>query len=260
MILSSAYADSCNDLEHNGAWNKAFQNLNDAYNNKDYDTALKYSRELEKICESSPKLNYTIAYIHKNKGDDEKYKFYLTKATQNTERFAVDKYLLDRIWTEKYIAENPEADPDTIKQREATIVSLTEENTQLKDQLKSSQLTAGEAVSLQDEVNSAHASDDAMLWTSVSFAAAGLVLTGVGAALVGMNNDKAIAGASDGQYVKGIYNTGWALIGSGIGVTIIGTALTGYFGYRYSKNHKDDNTKQISFTILPSYSSMTIAF
>ncbi len=263
-LISSAFADSCDNLENNKTWNATFEKLNEAYTNKDYTAALQYSRELEKICELSPILNYTIAYIHKGLGDKEKYLFYLQKSTQNTERFSVDKNALDQIWSDKYIAAHPEADPENIKAREATIASQAETIAQLEAQLKSTQLTAGESIALQEEVNDSHKADDALLWTSVAIGGTGLILTAVGAVLVVQNKDKAIGSRSNAgspeNYVKSSYPMAWGLVGAGIGVTVIGTALSGYFGYKYRKNHKDDNSKELSFQISPNYSSIAFTF
>ena len=259
--LSPVYAEDCDDLDNNKTWVANFQALNAAYDNGDYGLALEYSRELEAICEQSPILNYMIAYIYKSKGDDEKYLFYLQKSTQNTELFAVDKDTLDRIWSDKYIAAHPEADPVHIKKREAAIASQAEDIAQLKEQLKSAERMAGASIALNDELNAAHASDDVMLWTSVAIGGAGIVLTAVGAVLVAQYQDNAVGikGGSD-AYVKSNYPMAWSLVGAGIGVTAIGAALTGYFGYRYSLNHKDDNANELSVSISPAYSSVSFTF
>ena len=241
--------------------------MNAAFKAEDWKGALKQAKELEAICDLSPNLNYTIARIHKNMGNSEKYLFYLQKSTQNTERFAVDKDLLDRLWSEKYIAAHPEAEPENIEKREqtiqkqaSTIASLTDENDSLKAQLNSAHLTAGEAIALQDEANSIHAVEDALLWTSVAVGGAGLILTAVGAVFVVKHNDSAIEAGSKGPYVKSVYNMGWALLGCGIGVTLADIVALGYFGYRYRINHQDDNTKTLSFTLSPQYSSLSLTF
>ena len=102
--MHSAFADGCDALDQNEKWTSEFTQLNEAYKQKDWKLALRHSQTLEEICDLSPVLNYTIAHIHKEKGDLEKYLFYLQKSTQNTERFSVDKNLLDQMWSEKYIA------------------------------------------------------------------------------------------------------------------------------------------------------------
>lgn len=259
----SAFADSCDNLDRNKTWHATFDKMNNAFINGDYDAALQYSRTLEEICDQSPALNYVIAHIYKKQGNREKYLFYLQKSTMNTERFLVDRDLLDRIWRDKYIAEHPEADPENIQKLETTMASLAEDNARLTDQLKSVQLTTGETVALQEEINQAHRADDAMLWTSIAIAGTGLVLTAAGSALVIMHKDKAIAYKNDGSpevYVTSQYPMAWGLVGAGIATTLLGTALSGYFGYKYHKNHKDNQTKTWSFSLTPTYSSMTFTF
>ncbi len=251
--LSNAFADNCDNLDRNKAWTSTFDLLNHAYESEDYAAALQYSRDLENICEHSPILNYTIAYIYKKLGDDEKYLFYLTKSTQNTERFSVDKNLLDKIWTDKYIAAHPEAAPENI-------VKLKSENETLKEQLKSVQLTGSEVRSLQEEVSAAHAADDALLWTSVAVSGAGIILTAVGAYTVADNKKDAIIGENHEFKVKSAYPLGWGLVAAGITATVVGIVGTGLFGYKYSKNHADDNISDLSISITPTYSSLSITF
>ena len=255
MGMADAFADSCDNLDANKAWTSGFAKLNEAYKAEEWDAALKYGKELEGICELSPSLNYVIARIYKNIGDQEKYLFYLQKSTQNTERFAVDKDLLDQMWGEKYVAANPKAAPEVIKAREATIVEQASEIETLRSQLKSVQLTADDSI-IQHEERMVRG----MLWTSVAVSGVGIVLTAVGAVLVGLNNDKAVNADKHGYNVKAIYNTGWALTGAGAGVTVLGVAATGYFGYQYSRNHRDESTADVSFMLSPSWSSFTLTF
>ncbi len=267
MVLSSAWADNCDKINSNPAWKEGFEQMNAAYKAEDWKAALKHAKELEEICDLSPNLNYTMARIHKNRGDKEKYLYYLQKSTQNTERFAVDKDTLDRMWSEKYIAAHPEADPEniealelTIREQQSTVTNVTDENASLKDQLRSVQLTAGEAIALQDEANTTHAIEDALLWTSVAVSGAGIVLTAGGAVLVVKNSNNAIEAGSNGPYVNSMYNMGWSLLGSGIGVTVASMVALGYFGYRYRINHQNDNTKKLSLIVSPNYSSLVLTF
>ena len=259
-LMSHAYADNCDNFDRNKAWMSNMEKLNDVCEKEDWHAALRYSRDLEQICDQSPILNYTIAQIHKKLGDNEKYLFYLQKSTQNTEKYSIDKNLLDKIWTEKYIAANPEADPARIKEREAEIASKDEEIEVLKGQLKSVQLIGGETSALQDQVNSARAADDAWLWTSVAVSGTGIVLTAVGGVLVAQNRSSAIRADNGELKVKSAYTTAWGLVGAGIGVTVLGSVLCGYFGYKYHINHKNDNVNALSLKFSPTYSSLSVSF
>ncbi len=251
LWVPTAFANSCDNLNTNATWKSTFEKLNENYKNGDWDTALDYSKMLESICDESPILNYTIAHIHKNRGDKEKYLFYLQKSTQNTERFSVDKDTLDRMWSEKYIATHPEADPETIQQRDATIQSQSDEIALLKEELKTVQQTANNNMTLQD---------DAWLWTSVGIAAAGLVLTGVGAYFVAANHDKSVGADGKGYYTKKEYTIGWGLLGAGISMTVVSAAAIGFFGYRYKINHQNHPANELSFGLTPNYSSFTLTF
>lgn len=259
-FMSPAYADNCTALNQNPDWNIEFALLNDAYKQEDWKNALEHAKILEQICDESPVLNYTIARIHHNMGNNEKYLYYLQKSTLNTEKFVVDKDLLDRIWSEKYIAAHPEADPETIKLREQTIFNQSNEINALKEELKTVQNTADNAIKLKEEVNSAHTSDEAWLWTGVATAAAGLILTGVGAYFVAANHDKSVNSDDKGYFTKKEYNMGWTLLGAGIGMTVVGSIAMGFFGYRYRMDHQNDQTNELSFTLSPSYSSLSFTF
>ena len=183
--LHVALADECYNLNSNASWKEHFQQLNDAFQQEDWDKAIAISRDLETICDRSPNLNYVIARIYQKKGDNEKYLFYLTKSTQNTEKFGVDKDMLDKMWSEKYIAAHPEADPQNIKAVNEKLESTTAELERCKQSsaselglLKKSTITKDE--SLQRQI------DDyaTPMWIGTGIGIGGLVLGGVGAALI----------------------------------------------------------------------------
>lgn len=262
MWTSLAFADNCDKLDSNRKWLSSLESLKEAYSNEDWEMSLTYSKELEDICDKSPMLNYTIAHIHKNMGDQEKYLFYLQKSTQNTDKFVVDKDVLDKIWSEKYIAAHPDADPEVIKKRENTILNQSDQIVSLQQELNSIKTTAESAIALQEEVNSAHATDDALLWTSVAVTGVGIVLTGVGAGLlVKTKGDDESIETDDGKaHVSSQYTVSWGLLAGGIATTVIGAISSGFFGYKYSINHKNDVDNELSFTISPTYSTLKFTF
>ena len=70
---------------------------------------------------------------------------------------------------------------------------------------------------------------------------------------INFDNDKATAN------VKGAYNTYWALLGGGIGLTVVGTVFTGFMGYHYVRTKKAaDDT--VSFNISPTSASLSLSF
>ncbi len=256
-LLTPAFADPCDNLERNKVWSATFDKLNEAYEKEDYYAALQYSRELENICEQSPILNYTIAYIHKNLGDDEKYLFYLQKSTQNTERFAVDKNLMDKIWTDKYLAAHPEATPESIESYKKTIESLKTELEQAKlANTDLSQSTISKDAFMQDKINDYKTP----MWIAAGIGIGGLVMAGVGAGLVATND---LVDEKESRFdhttVKEnpIHTLGWTFVGVGAGFAISGAIFAGIFGYKYK--HYSDN-KTLTFQFSPNHASIAMAF
>ena len=96
-LMSHAYADNCDNFDRNKSWSSNMEKLNAAYEKEDWNSALRYSRELEQICDQSPILNYTIAHIHKNLGDNEKYLFYLRKIIYNEGNSNLERTILYEI-------------------------------------------------------------------------------------------------------------------------------------------------------------------
>ena len=242
--LSPAFAENCEKLDKNKNWVSEFNQLNDDFQRQDWNSAINHAKNLEKICSQSPILNYMIAHIHKSQGDDEKYLFYLQKSTQNTERFSVDKDMLDKMWSEKYIAVHPEAAPENIKA--------------LKDQLESykSGLETQKQVSTSVEDN--HIDDyKTTMWFGTGIGAGGLVLGGVGAVIL-VKTDPILFKNNSTTYTENpAHILGWTLVGVGSALTIVGTILAGIYGYKY-KQAKDNQT--LSFTLTPFNTSLSIRF
>lgn len=260
LWLSPAFADDCDNINTSKAWKAGFDQLNAAYAKEDWSTALKHSRELEKICDQSPVLNYTIAQLHRKSGDNEKYVFYLTKATQNTERFALHKDMLDRIWSEKYIAAHPEAAPENI-------AALKEENESLKNALAeagvSQEKLASSSVSKEKYFEDQASGYKALMWTGTGIAIGGAVLAGVGAALVAMNEPADFSEQKQKPGVPGSYKadkgfmTGSILLGVGSALAVSGAIFAGISGYKH-KHAKDNLT--FSFNLSPASALVSIEF
>ncbi len=248
--LSPAFADNCDNLGNNKAWVNTFNQLNEAYEGGDYNTALQHSHELENICELSPILNYTIAYIHKGLGDNEKYLFYLQKSTQNTDRFSVGKELLDKIWSDKYIAAYPDADPENIKRINEKLEATTAE----LSRLVATTITKEESYQIQ--------SDDykTTMWIGAGIGIGGLVLGGVGAALVVTSDPIKFKSSHElpAKYKEEpLHIVGWSLVGVGSALTITGAVLAGIYGYKY-KRAKD--YMNLTFNISPTSASLAFQF
>lgn len=257
MCASPAFADGCDTINSSETWKTTFGKLNEAYAQKDWNAALRQSRELENYCDQSPILNYTIAQIYKNKGDEEKYLFYLTKATQNTERFSLDKDLLDKIWSEKYIAAHPEAAPEKVAALQAQVSGLEAELSALK------QAQAAGAESQGDSFEAQLDGYRALMWTGVGIGAGGIAMAVAGAVLVATMDeiDYKIDGngvSTSSKPVAGTaYNAGWGLIGAGAAFAIAGAVVAGIGGYKYTHALSGE---AYSFRVLPGSAWMTIEF
>ena len=260
LWLSPAFADDCDNINTSSAWKAGFDKLNAAYAKEDWSTALKHSRELEKICDQSPVLNYTIAQLHRKSGDNEKYVFYLTKATQNTERFALHKDMLDRIWSEKYVAAHPEAAPENIDALNARVKELEHA---LDEAGISYKEFANASVSKEKYFEDQASGYKSLMWTGTGIAIGGAVLAGVGAALVAMettgdNKPVTFDGYVPGTYkIDARYTAGWALVGVGAAFAIAGAVFAGISGYKYK--HAND-TLTFSFNFAPNSALMSIDF
>ena len=259
--LHIALADECDHLNNNASWNDNFQQLNEAFQQQNWDKAIAISRELETICDRSPKLNYVIAHIYQKKGDNEKYLFYLTKSTQSTEKFGVDRDMLDRMWSEKYIASHPEADPQTIKAVNEKLESTTAELERLK-QSKASELKSLKESSITKDESLQRQIDDyaTPMWIGTGIGIGGLVLAGVGAALVATSQPFKSPIISQDLIIteykeESKHAVGWTALGVGSALTLTGAVLAGIYGFKY-KLAKD--TMNLSFNI--SSTSASIAF
>ena len=263
--LSTAYADKCDKINSDPTWKAGFDQRNAAYKAEDWKAALKHSKELEEICDLSPNLNYTIARIHKNMGDKEKYLYYLQKSTQNTERFAVDKDLLDRLWSEKYLTAHPEAEPENIAALNKKIDELNIEIATLKGDLDQADLSAKELANstitkkehLEVQINDYKTP----MWIAAGIGIGGLAMVGAGTVLVALE-DKPVEFVKNsgvpGKYKENaLRTTGWILLGVGSGFAITGAIFAGIFGYKY--NHFKDN-QSLTLNITPTYTSVGFEF
>ena len=264
MNQATAYAKGCDNLGQNKTWQKKFDLLNQAYEAKDYDIALQYAKELEIICEQSPILNYTIAYIYKSQNDTEKYLFHLQKATQNTDKFLVEKDLLDQMWSEKYVAVHPEASPESIEAREQELQAMkmeleasnhTIETQKFEIQTLKSNLDTSHRM-LDDEVKAYKT----LTWTGAGIGIGGLVFAGVGAALVAITEpcDFKVNLSGPYKYTENFTHAlGLGFIGAGSALTITGAILAGIYGYKYA--HLKDSV-DLNLAISPVHTSISFTF
>ena len=249
-----AYAGSCDNLDQNSTWLSLHQKLSDAYKQEDWRTVIQYSKQLEAICDRAPVLNYIIARTHKSLGDDEKYLFYLQKATQNTEHFATDKDILDRMWSEKYIATHPEADPQNIAELNNTITLLTAD-------LEKYQIDSKNSISSEQYIENQMTDYKTPLWIGTGIGIGGIAFAALGATLLVVSPEPFTfipKPPVPGKYKENTTHAlGWSFVGAGTAMTITGAILAGIYGYKYK--HRKDNLS-ISFNISPVDASIHFGF
>ena len=244
VCVSPAFADNCERLDKNKTWVAEFDLLKADFQNEAWESALRHAEKLEKICEKSPILNYSIAHIYQGLGDEEKYLFYLQKSTQNTEQFSVKKDMLDKMWSEKYIATHPEAAPENIKAMNEKLKELTAE---LEHQKQLS----------NDNYKGQIGDYKTPMWIGAGVGIGGLVMGGVGAALLFTTSPITFKRETPRYTENPSHVLGWALTGVGTALTVTGAILAGIYGYKYTRA-KNDLT--LSLTLTPANSSFTIQF
>ncbi len=253
-------ADLCFSLDQNQQWLDEFNMLTSSYKQNQYELALKSADKLNAICNRSPTLNFSIAKIYRAMGDDVKGLYYMQRATNATEEFGVKGELLERMWYERYELEHPEARPERLAQRTKEIEKRDQEIAHLNERIDQShdanmQNQAAEQIRLMEEKSHYAAG----MWVGIAGAAAGLVLTGVGAGLYAYFKDDAVHVDSDkGELtVNKMNDASVAMMGAGIGLAIIGGTIAGIMGYRYI-SIEDENA--LSFSLSPMGMNVSLTF
>ena len=257
VSINNAWADGCDNLDDNPEWTKGFGMLNAAYEAKAWDTAIEVAKPMQEICEQSPILNFTIAHVYKNKNDNEKYLFYLQKATEQTERFVVDRNLLDIMWAEKYLAAHPEAEPEVIKDKDEKLETISRTLID-KDY---------EIQALRKELETSHKQLDndiqmykSLMWTGTGIGIGGLAFVGTGIGMILLTDAIEFKENQSGPHhykEKIVHSMGWAFVGVGTALTITGATLAAIYGYKYK--HYGTNA-EITASIMPTGATVLVAF
>ncbi len=250
-IEASAYAQDCEDLEHNPQWMEGMQFVKNAVETKSWDDALTRARTLVKLCPNSPKLNYYISLALAGKDDKIKALQYIQKASDNTYLMATPPESAKLIWYARHDAEFPE-------RTESAIAELTQDNKSKTEAL----------IAAQQDLHEDHAIG---LWTGVGLGAAGLVLIATGTTLalwddqhyeeVGkgyLNFSDSLNFYSTHTYKeKPTYVWGISLVSIGAAFVISGTILSAVFGYKYSRSKQN---LDYTFNISPNQASFSMTF
>ena len=267
--------DACLKLDSNPEWTQKLEALTTHYKEKKFDEALKDAEILNKICDRSPILNYSIGRIYKEMGNDTKALYYTQRATLYTEEFAVRGKVLEQMWSERYEAEHPEARPEAIAKKDSKIAEL---EAQVADankmvvaadkriqtlEMELSKQQTDSRMSSHDEIGAYSAG----LWTGVAMGSAGVVLTAVGAGLYVTQKDDAIEYEHEVKekdlpkaHVKQQNYMHMGMMWAGVALSVAGGIVAGIFGYHYANASKDNANDTVSFGISNTGASLSFSF
>lgn len=224
ILTFNAFAENCNNLNQNSDWNSGMTTISSLYKAEKYDQALDVAKSLYNICSVSPTLLYYMGNCIEKKGDKEHALIYYQKASENITQMAVEPGISRQIWYKRYELEHPERTEESVNALKLKADELERKNIEL------STLNAMSTDSTRTY--------KALMWTGIGSAIGGVILASTGGALVG-GLEKNTEIKNNKAQIKSSYLAGWTLLGTGIGLTILGSTLAGIAGYHYSKNQTD---------------------
>ena len=267
LLPICAAAQECPNLDSNPAWNEGLRGMSAAYQAEDYEQALTIGKQLQDICDKSPVLNYMLANIYKTQKNEERYLFFLERATEQTRNFAVDNDLLNRMWSDKYIAAHPEAAPDAIMSKNAVLrkyqfdLELTSQS--LKDREYEIQSLKKDLESSGRKLEDNLELYKTLMWTGAGIGIGGLAFAGAGAGMVLSSEPidfKEKFNAPHQYKEKVLHSLGWAFVGTGAALAVTGAVLTGVYGYRYRHYNDSQEDAELTFSVYPACTSMIVTF
>ncbi len=263
MIPSLAFAEDCDTLDTNTEWQTGMGKVRNAYEIKDYSRVIEEAKPLFAICPRAPELNYYTGSALKKNGDTARALRYLQEAAKGTTEFDVNPVMSRTIWYTLYEAENPDRTANAVAEQNQKIEALIAQNEESK-QVISDMKTNVATVELYsaDKVKKTEAivkSNYARtMWTGTGVGIAGLLVATAGILMVHYVNNNIDHGTS--FTIKPIYNTGWAMLGGGIGLTIAGAIAAGIGGYQYTHATKSGDEISMSFGVSPTSAAFSMTF
>ena len=259
-ISNGAFAqDVCGELATNVEWNQGIKDLVVLVQNNRFDEAQVKAKQLSRICEKSPMLNYIQGKIAEGQENNVDARLFFQKASEYTYIYYVDKDLAQKIWYARYENEHPERSAKGIQESERQF------NEKLTSQQENLDLQKDNF--LLEQENEALRNYHALMWTGAGVGIAGLAMLGTGIGLYfhsGKNPAKWVDDNKIGDSVihghyqnKPSYDAAWGLIGSGVAMTVGGVLLTGIYGYHYTRAKKE---MDYSITFAPNFATLTLAF
>lgn len=247
LIPFSAYSENCNDLASNTTWIIGMEKLQSYYQSGNYAKVTETAKSLFTICSQSPTLFYYTGAALEKQGDTERALIYYQKASENLTNMSTDAGISRQIWYKRYELEHPERTQEAVAAQQEKIEELSEQVIELEKE------NAGLSVLAPNADLDVH---KIYMWSGIGTGIAGIVLLATGAGLAFSDADNTQV-KNNKAHIKSNYLSGWTLFGTGIGLTVIGAALSGYAGYRYSKAKED---ALMSVELAPNGASFSMTF
>ncbi len=254
IFISSqtAFADECDNVTMDPAWNESLQMLADMVGNQQYAEAHKLAQTMNERCSRSPMMNFIEGKLFEKEGKADEAKFHYQKASEYTYEFAVSPEVSKRIWYARYEYEYPE-------RTEAAIQKLVDDKLNAETELSNAHKNIIEhdsfyAKKLEDEYRLA-------MWTGTGIGITGVTMLATGLGLIASmsDNDKyqKRTNPTDIYMISHRYNAGWTVCGLGLAATLSGAIVAGIFGYKLTHI---DNEKSIALHLSPSAASINLTF
>lgn len=243
----SVYAENCNDLDSNPTWLHGMKSIQANFQSGDYQKVTEIALTLFPICSISPTLFYYTGAALEEQGDTERALIYYQKASENLTNMSTDPGTSRKIWYKRYELEHPERTQKAVEEQQEKIETLTQQMIQLEKNNASLTVANAHKDSSEHKI---------YLWSGIGTGIGGIIFTALGAGLTFSDSNNTEL-RDHSAHIKAKYTSGWTLLGTGIGLTVIGAALAGYAGYQYNKSKED---AVISFDLAPNAASFSMTF
>ncbi len=249
FISSQALAENCEGLASNPEWTQNLAKIQEDYKAGNYGAVVETAKPMFQICSISPALLYYTGSAIEKQGDAERALIYYTKASENLTVMAADANMSRQIWYKRYELEHPDRTEEAVAAQSAKVVGLEQKVSDLESQALINSTNTSLDESKKHEIT---------LWTGVGMGGLGIILIGTGAG-VAASVEKSGLVEPDGNKLRinEGFTAGWALIGTGIGLTVAGAVMAGIGGYHYSKAKAD---AVMTFNASPVSASFAMTF
>jgi len=232
-VSSSAFA-SCDDMG-SPEWNELSAQMAQAYDQGNYDEALVYGKRLTLICNRSPIVNFTISEIYRNLENEQESYNYAKRATEYLQDYPVPLVIAEKMWMRRAENELPyKRQLEDLQNQLATGTGeVGSQQTELKTNLYTSEMKLEhERQRMIERYNGELNRLNTVKWIGAGTAIGGLVLSAVGAGLIGANyksaEDKFKSDWEDFDKKDAKVHGGIALLAGGLGLGIAGSAVAIY--------------------------------